>query len=397
MNQWKVWVLSGGSKRVLLVLLGAAHSLNHSLFLVLPLFLLTIVDEFGTSREIVGFVSGASLFIYGAGGIFGGRLSDRFGEVKTLTAGLALSGASTFIFLVANDLTVFTIGLLSVATFTSVYHAIANSFISKVFQRGMAEAMGIHGTGGNIGYMFAPIIAVALGTIGGWRISFLFFGILSIIVSIFVLKWSPLIVRETGSEAKIWDIVGIPKLWTLITFNIAIGLFYKGVDFILPTFLGTKDLPPLIVGSALSAILAVGIFGQWMSGKASDMWSSKKVLITTSAGTTLGLLCLLSVPMPVVSILLFIMIYGFSFYGHQPAFNALAGLITPNNLRATVFGLLFFCSFGLGSVSTIIVGVFAERYSLESALGVMTLFSFVAFLLSFLLPARAKRSREQYK
>jgi MFS family permease len=384
-----------GSKRVLLVLLGAAHSLNHSLFLVLPLFLLTIVEEFGTSREIIGFVWGASYFIYGAGGIFGGRLSDKFGEVKTLTAGLALSGASTLIFLVANDLTVFAIGLLFMATFTSVYHAIANSFISKVFQTGMAEAMGIHGTGGNIGYMFAPIIAVALGTIWGWRISFLFFGILSIIVSILVLKASPLFVKETRTEAKIRDITGIPKLWTLIIFNITIGLFYKGIEFILPTFLETKDLPTLIMGSALSAILAAGIFGQWISGKASDIWSSKKVLIATSAGTTLGLLCLLAVPQPVVGILIFILIYGFSFYGHQPAFNSLAGLITPTNLRATVFGLLFFFSFGLGSVSTAIAGVFAERYSWESALRVMWLFSFAAFLLSFLLPSRVKRSQQE--
>lgn len=389
--------MASGSKRILLVLLGAAHSLNHSLFLILPLFLLTIVNEFGTSREMVGFVSGASYFIYGAGGIFGGRLSDRFGEVKTLTAGLALSGASTFIFLVANDLTVFTIGLLLMATFTSVYHAIANSFISKVFQTSMAEAMGIHGTGGNIGYMFAPIIAVALGTIWGWRISFLFFGILSIIVSIFVLKGSPLIVKETRTEAKILDVIGIPKLWTLIIFNIAIGLFYKGTEFILPTFLETKELPTLIMASALSAIFTVGILGQWLSGKASTIWSSKKVLIATSAGTTLGLLCLLAVPLPVVGILLFILVYGFSFYGHQPAFNSLAGLITPNNLRATVFGLLFFFSFGLGSVSIAITSVFAERYSLESALYVMTLFSFAAFLLSFLLPARVKRSRGQDK
>lgn len=384
-----------GSKRILLVLLGAAHSLNHSLFLVLPLFLLTIVEEFGTSREIIGFVWGASYFIYGAGGIFGGRLADRFGEVKTLTAGLALSGASTLIFLVANNLTVFAIGLLFMATFTSVYHAIANSFISKVFQTGMAEAMGIHGTGGNIGYMFAPIIAVALGTIWGWRISFLFFGILSIIVSILVLKASPLFVKETRTEAKIRDIIGIPKLWTLIIFNITIGLFYKGIEFILPTFLETKDLPTLIMGSALSAILAAGIFGQWISGKASDIWSSKKVLIATSAGTTLGLLCLLAVPQPVVGILIFILIYGFSFYGHQPAFNSLAGLITPTNLRATVFGLLFFFSFGLGSVSTAIAGVFAERYSWESALRVMWLFSFAAFLLSFLLPSQVKRSQQE--
>jgi len=344
---------------------------------------------------MIGFVSGASYFIYGAGGIVGGQLSDRFGEVKTITAGLALSGVSTFIFLVAHNLTVFAIGLILMATFASVYHAIANSFISKVFQTSMAEAMGIHGTGGNIGYMFAPTIAVALGTVWGWRVSFLFFGILSILVSILVLKRSPPTVKEMRAEAKIWDIVRIPELWTLIIFNTAIGLFYKGVDFILPTFLKNRDLPSLIMGSAVSAIVAVGILGQWLSGKASDRWGSKKVLVATSAGTALGLLCLLAIPLPVVGILIFILIYGFSFYGHQPAFNSLAGLITPNDLRATAFGVLFFFSFGLGSVSTAIAGVFADRYSLESALYVMTLFSLAAFFLSFLVPTHTKRSHKK--
>ncbi|UCE15339.1 MAG: MFS transporter [Candidatus Bathyarchaeota archaeon] len=386
-----------GKKRLLLVLLGGAHSLNHSLFLVLPLFLLTIVDEFSTSVEIIGFVSGASYFIYGAGGIVGGQLSDRFGEAKTITVSLALSGVSTLIFLVAHDFTMLVIGLLLIAAFASLYHAIANSFISKVFQPNMAKAMGIHGTGGNVGYMFAPIIAVALGTMWGWRISFLFFGILSVIVSILVLKMSPSIMKETRTEAKFWDIVRIPKLWTLIIFNMAIGLFYKGVDFILPTFLETQDLPPAIMASALTAILAVGILGQWLSGKASDAWSSKKVLIATSAGTTFGLFCLLAVSLPVVAILIFILIYGFFFYGHQPAFNALAGLITPDNLRGTVFGVLFFFSFGLGSISTAMAGIFADRYSLESALYIMMMFSFAAFLLSFLVPAQTKRSRGQDK
>ena len=380
-----------GNKRLLLVLLGGAHSLNHSLFLILPLFLLTIVNEFKTSVEMIGFVSGASYFIYGAGGIVGGQLSDRFGEVNTITAGLALSGLSTLIFLVAHDFAVLIIGLLFMAAFASVYHAIANSFISKVFQRDMAEAMGIHGTGGNLGYMFAPAIAVTLGAIWGWRISFLFFGILSTIVSILILKTSLPVVKETRTQTKIRDVIRIPKLWTLILYNLAIGLFYKGVDFILPTFLENKNLPTILMGSAVSAILAVGTLGQWMSGKASDIWSSKKVLIVTSAGTVLGLLCLLAVPLPIVGILIFILVYGFCFYGHQPAFNSLAGLITPDNLRGTVFGVLFFFSFGLGSVSTALAGVFADRCSLESALYVMTLFSFAAFLLSFLVPTR-KRS-----
>jgi len=175
-------------KGLLLTLLGAAHSLNHSLFLVLPLFLLDVVVEFSSTKETIGLIAAVTGFIYGAGSLVGGTLSDRLGEIKTITLSLALAGASTFIFLAARDLAMFSLGLLCMGAWASLYHPTANSIISKVFRDNMAEAMGLHGTGGNVGYMFAPLIAVATGSLWGWRYPLVLFGLLSICVSIMILK-----------------------------------------------------------------------------------------------------------------------------------------------------------------------------------------------------------------
>lgn len=385
-------------RRLLLVLLGGAHSLNHSLFLVLPFVLDTIVSEFRTSVETIGLVAGAGTLLYGLGGVFGGSLSDRFGEVKVLIFGMMLSGVSTFIFLAASDVAGFTVGLLCMAVFASLYHPIANSLITKVFLVDTGEAMGIHGTGGNIGVMFAPVIVVALSALWNWRLPFILFGILAISISFFLQKMPPPTSEKTRATGKTWDVIKVPGLWTLIAYNVAVGLYSKGVEFIFPTFLiQEREFSMWLAGLAGSCIIGIGILGQLLGGKASDLFGSKRALIATSIGIWLGLLSLQMIPHPIVSVIVYVLLFGFSFYALQPAFNSLTGVLAPTDMRGKVFGIMFFLSFGLGSVSTIITGVFADRYNLESALYFMTLFAFLAFLLSFLVPAHKKSSRGQDK
>jgi len=50
-----------------LLLLGLAHSLNHSLFLVLPPLLEEITQDLGASYQAIGAVATVSFFLYGAG------------------------------------------------------------------------------------------------------------------------------------------------------------------------------------------------------------------------------------------------------------------------------------------------------------------------------------------
>ena len=61
-------------KRSLLLFLGVAHSLNHSIFLVIPLYLTQIAQDLTTTIETIGFVVAVSGFIYGLGSLLGGPL-----------------------------------------------------------------------------------------------------------------------------------------------------------------------------------------------------------------------------------------------------------------------------------------------------------------------------------
>ena len=382
-----------------MALLAAAHSLNHSLFLVLPLYWSGIASEFGVSLDAIGFAATVSTFLYGAGSLVGGPLSDRIGEAKTITIGLALSGASTFIFLVAHDIFGFSVALILTGAWASLYHPTANSLISKVFQTQMAEAMGIHGTGGNIGYMFTPVIAVALDTLWGWRVSISFFGLLSVLVSIILLKTlrtstSKMMVTTT----KIWDFSEIPDLWILLVYIIAVGLYNKGIEFIFPTFLQESGgFSKWLAGLAVTCLLAIGILGQWLGGRASDSFGARRALIATSTGVFLSLLLLVTIPQPIAGVSAFILLYGLSFYGHQPARNCLVALMTPDDKRGTMYGMLFFFTFGLGSFSQAIAAFCSTRFNMKSAFYVMALFSVAALFFSLLVPAKTVQSRKRNK
>jgi len=388
-------VLNQRDKSIFLTLLSAAHSLNHSLFLVLPFYLFQVATEFGTTTETIGLVAAISGFIYGAGSLLGGSLSDRLGEIKTITLSLAFAGSSTLIFIVAHDLSTFSVALLLVGAGASLYHPTANSIISKVFQTNMAETMGIHGTGGNVGYMFAPLVTVALGDLWGWRYPWILFGLLSIIVSLLILKTSRVSFKKNEVKVRMRDVVKVQGLLILLAFNMLAGLYFKGVDFIFPSFvedrfkpLFSKEVVSTLKGSVVFGILAVGILGQWLGGKASDKFGSKKALIITSVFVSISLFLLPTVPETFVSLLLFVPLYGFFFYAHQPALNSLAGLITPNDMRGTMYGILFFFSFGLGSASTAITTSLAQRYNLNIAFYALMMFSLAALLLSFFAPSK---------
>jgi len=383
-----------------LVLLGAAHSLNHSLFVIAPPLLTMIMANLGVLKTEIGLVSMIASFIYGAGALVGGPLGDRIGEAKTITVCLSLSGLSTFIMLAAGlvgSIYVYALALVLMAIWASLYHPTANSLISKTFKGRVSESMGLHGVGGTLGVVLTPTIAWILGTTFGWPWAFVAFGILCLLLAMFFVKNFGKSENRNISGGTIIDALKIRELWILLIFNVAIGLFMKGVELYFPTYLNdnkligfglTKEERGMWASIAFTLVLAVGVPAQWIGGKAADKIGSKKVLIATSIGVCLSLLFLLLFPVYIVGIALFIVLYGLSFYAHQPALNSLTGFCCPQNQRGAVYGIFFFTSFGLGSFSQFIAGYMADTYGFDAAFYLLTIFALAALLLSFGLPER---------
>jgi MFS family permease len=393
--------LGQSKKNSQLALLGAAHSFNHSLFVIAPPLLTMIMASLDVSKTEIGLVSMIASFIYGAGALVGGPLGDKIGEAKTITICLAFSGLSTFIMLAAgltSSIYVYALALVLMAVWASLYHPTANSLISKAFKGRVSEAMGLHGVGGTLGVVLTPTIAWFLGATFGWPWAFVAFGVLCVLLALFFVKNFGESKSGNTSGGTIIDALKIRELWILLIFNVAIGLFMKGVELYFPTYLQdnkligfglTKEERGMWASIAFTLVLAVGVPAQWIGGKAADKIGSKKVLIATSTGVCISLLSILLFPFPIVGIALFIVLYGLSFYAHQPALNSLTGFCCPENQRGAVYGIFFFTSFGIGSLSQSIAGYIADHYGgLDTAFYMLTAFALAALLLSFKLPEK---------
>jgi MFS family permease len=125
------------------------------------------------------------------------------------------------------------------------------------------------------------------------------------------------------------------------------------------------------------------------------MFGSRKVLIATSAGVLFGLLSLQFLPFHFLAITMFLILYGISFYGHQPALNSLTGAVSPERMRGTAYGVFFFTSFGIGSISQSLAGFLADTYGLGAAFQLLTIFALVALALSFFLPKAGIKEDEK--
>jgi MFS family permease len=393
--------LGQSKKNSQLALLGAAHSFNHSLFLIASPLLTIIMASLNVSKTEIGLVSMIASFIYGAGALVGGPLGDRIGEAKTITICLALSGLSTFIMVAAgftSSIYVYALALISMAVWASLYHPTANSLISKSFKGRVSEAMGLHGVGGTLGTVLTPIVAWFIGATFGWSWAFVAFGLLSVLLAFFFVKNSDKGEKRSTSGGTIIDALKIRELWILLIFNVAIGLFMKGVELYFPTYVSDNKLIGLGLTNeergmwasiAYTLVLAVGVPAQWIGGKTADKFGSKKVLIATMTGVCLSLLSILLFPLPIVGIALFILLYGLSFYAHQPALNALTGFCCPENQRGAVYGIFFFTSFGIGSLSQSIAGYVADNYGgLTTSFYLLAGFALAAMLLALKLPKR---------
>jgi predicted MFS family arabinose efflux permease len=388
--------LTDKNRKYLLTLLSAAHSLNHSFFWVASPLLLLIISDLATSKTTFGLIGTVGSFIYGLGSLLAGSLADRKNEIHLIMLSSGLAGFSTVMFLFAQDISIYAAVFISMCIWTGLYHPAANALISKAFTGGTGEAMGLHGAGGTFGIVFTPVLSLAIGLTFGWRMSFVVFGISAVVTALLFWRSQSPYVRSV-SKVRFRDtlsIFSIRGLWLLLLFNFAIGLYMKSVELFLPTYLALGPLSflgeePATNWAAVltTTMLLIGAFGQWLGGRKTDVWGSKKVLIITSSAVLISFLFLVLTPPSLwfVATAAFIVLYGLAFYGHQPAFNALAGFLTPKDRRGMVYGVLFFVSFGMGSISQAITGYISDKIGTTSAFYFLTVFAAAAFLLSFFI------------
>ena len=373
-----------------LILLGVAHSLNHSLFLVLPPLMTTIADDLNTSFGTIGIISTITFLTYGTGALIGGPLSDRIGSLKVAQISIGLGGLMSLVFLFATNVYIFGAGMFLMALWASFYHPTANGLIAKAFPENTGGSMGVHNAAGNFGQVFTPTVAFFLGVTYSWRISFVFFGIMSVLTALLLNRIE---VNEGSMERNktgYIEFIKTPGLWIVLVYNIIVGSLFRSVDLFFPSFLSTEKLyTGGLAAIANSMILFFGVIGQLAGGGGSDRYGSQRVLLVTTAGMVASLVLLMVMPTS-IAVPIFVFLYGISMFGHQPTVTNLVSKLSPRNMMGLAYGVMFFSAFGVGSISTSITGWLADTYSLTMAFWVNTGLSLVLLLISGIIYQKIK-------
>jgi MFS family permease len=368
-------------------LLGAAHSLNHSLFLVLPPLLQNIAENLGVSFETIGLVATLTFFTYGTGALIGGPLSDTIGSVKVARISIGLAGVASLLFLVCREIYTFTAAMFLMALWASFYHPTANKLIAQAFSDNMGNAMGIHNAAGNAGQVLTPTVAFFLGVFIDWRFSFIFFGVLSIVVALFMNRISLEEDSLKGSRKfALLEFFRVPHFWQILLFNALVGFVFRGVEVYFPTYLRLdRGYTGGIAAIGGSLILLFGVAGQLIGGKGSDKYGPTRILVVSTSGTLLSLLMLLLLPDNPIVVVGFTLLYGVMIFAHQPSMTSLVSRVTPRHLMGLSFGVMFFFSFGLGSVAAAVLGWLTDAYGIGLAFWANAVVAIALILVTLLI------------
>ena len=370
-----------------LLLLGVAHSLNHSLFLVLPPLLGNITQSLDVSFETLGLVATMTFFTYGTGALIGGPLSDAIGSVKVVRLSIGLAGLSSLLFIICREVYTFAAAMFLMALWASFYHPTANKLIAQTFPDSPGNAMGIHNAAGNAGQILTPTVAFFLGVFIDWRFSFIFFGVLSIAVAFFMDRIS--LEEDSIKEHRklaLLEFFRVPNFWQILLFNALVGFVFRGVEVYFPTYLRLdRGYTGGIAAVGGSLILLFGVAGQLIGGKGSDKYGPTRILVMSVGGTLLSLLMLLLLPDNPAIVVGFTVLYGLMIFAHQPSMTSLVSRVTPRHLMGLSYGVMFFFSFGLGSVAAAVLGWLTDAYGIRLAFWANAIVAAVLLVVTLLI------------
>lgn len=379
------------------------HSLIHIIELAYGVLLVSIGQDFGIGFFILGILSNILGFTFGLSALPFGYLADRIKEKRLLTICCFGIGISTVAISLSPNLYILGGALSILGLSLGIYHPTGSAYISRtVMKRGLG--FGYHGIGGNIGVALGPIVAGIVASSLGWRAVYLVYAIPCFLLAalLFFTKEAelpPNMIQEDTSKDRTSLRTFMFPLALILVISIMNGLIYRGIVTFLPSYLAENVSmnffsldPTLLAGSFTTVALLFGVGGQFLGGFLCERIRREQLAI---------LVTVIAVPLLIVigmssQVTLVIMASGFAFFHFmgQPIFNNLIADYSPSYWRGTIYGIYFFCSFGLGSFSASILGFVADNLGINQVFIISAGFAVLAGIGSVILFIRSIRNKQ---
>jgi FSR family fosmidomycin resistance protein-like MFS transporter len=354
----------------LIGVVGLAHSISHFFQLALPPLFPLLRAEFGVSYALLGTLVGVFYAASGVTQFASGFVVDRWGARPVLLGGLALLAGGTMLASLAPGIGWLfpVVALMGVGN--GVFHpadfAILNA---NVAPRRLGHAYSAHGIGGNLGYIFAPIVSFALGTAFGWRFALAAMGAVGFVTLGVVATQRALLVSHRAADAHLQTFKGSVALFVQAPILLCFAYFIVqtmaglGLQTFLPTALHAGfDVPLLLATSALTAYLS-GAMGGILAGgflaARTDRHDRVAVSGLLAAAVLLTAVAATSLPLPLV-LPLFATI-GFALGVTGPSRDLIVRGATPKGAAGRVYGFVYSGLDVGGTVGPVLLGLMLDH------------------------------------
>lgn len=381
------------------------HGLLHVLELAYGVVLVALAADLGASLFVLGVIANVFGFAYGLTALPVGVLADKVSETRLLAVcAIGMGGASLGVSL-APGVTALGVALAILGVALGLFHPVASAFIARTATRtGLGFAY--LGTGGNLGLALGPIIVGAIAASASWRIAYAVFAIPCVVLGLLIARL-PRKIRVVAPSAM--DSTSVDKSFSvlkpvlfplamILLANVMNGLVYRGVVTFLPAHLsasvgvGFAGIDPVMLGGSFTTVaLLFGVAGQFSGGFLSDRWRREGLALISlgvSAPALFGVWGFGG-----VGVLAAAACFAFFHFMSQPVFNALIADYCPDCWRGKMYGIYFFCAFGVGSFSASALGFVAESQGIRTVFLLCALMGLVAagFLVPLLLRSLRRR------
>ncbi len=375
----------------ILGLLTTGHACEHWFQGVLGPVIPFLAADLGLTLTQVGLLFTGRAVMSAFSSVGTGYVIDAYGGGKWLLVGCMASAALFY------GGAGFATGFLTLAPIiwlsglaTHTWHPPSMGLLSMRFDNRKGLALGVHGTGANLGQTLAPIIAGYLLLVMSWR------GVLMVntipLFATAMLLWIFLEPFQISGKQKpgssitprnfVDALIKNPGMLGACVLSGVRTLAHNVVSIFLAILLVRKyGVGPSTLGLALGVYSAASIFPETIVGYLSDRISRKLILffgtaaggialfLIPHAGTGISLyVCVASVGVFLISMRSVIFAYGFE--------------VSPPRLAGSVVGVIFTANQIFVGLGLFFLGILADAYGLEfvfGAIGIACLGSLIAF------------------
>lgn len=381
----------------------AGFSLENMDIMFLSFALAPIIAELHISSAAAGWIGSITNLGMLAGGAIFGLVGDRIGRVKTFTYTIFIFAFATAAMFFAHTLPmIYTMRFLAGIGAGGEY-GVGIALIAENFQPGLIGRLtSLAAIGGQVGAIFAAVMAACIIPAFGWNALFLL-GVIPVILTFFIRRHvyeSDEFLVAHAHAVKTHEKIAVSRLFATPALALqTLGLMVMTIVQIAGYF-GLMNWLPSIVqkqqglsvsGSSLwmvATIVGMSI-GMMVFGTIMDNFGPRWAFGIFLLGSASVMFTILMVKSAVALILAGSLI-GFFSNGMFGGYGAVISRLYPTEIRSTANSIIMNVGRAIGGFSSVVIGLLMDHYSLAVTMGCLSALYILSFLVMQALPGMRK-------